>query len=104
MTTTKEKSDRETPPITGGGQIFSFLSQISLYLTVIVVFIGQTRIESRDIRILYSLCMVIGSAVGGYGTNLTYYATKYPKDLKNKISRWWAYTILLIFGLLGLIV
>jgi hypothetical protein len=104
MASAKEKSDPEKPPITGDGQIFSFLSQISLYLTVIVVFIAQTRIESRDIRILYSLCMVIGSAVGSYGTNLTYYATKHPKDLKNKISPWWAYTILLIFGLLGLIV
>lgn len=51
MAGTKEKSDPETPPITGGGQIFSFFSQISLYLTVFVVFIGQTRIESRDIRI-----------------------------------------------------
>lgn len=104
MAGTKEKSDQEMPSITGGGQMFSFFSQISLYLTVIIVLIGQTRIESRDIRILYSLCMVIGSAVGSYGTNLTYYTTKRPKDLKNKISRWWAYTILLIFGLLGFIV
>jgi hypothetical protein len=104
MASAKEKSDSETTPVTGGGQIFSFLSQISLYLTIILVLVGQTRIESRDIRILYSLCMVIGSAVGSYGTNLTYHATKHPKDLKNKISRWWAYIILLIFGLLGLIV
>ena len=104
MAPANEKSNSKTIPTTGDNQIFSFLSQISLYLTVIVIFIGQTRIESQDIRILYSLCMVIGSAVGSYGTNLTYYATKHPKDLQNKISRWWAYTILLIFGLLGLIV
>lgn len=44
-----------------------------------------------------------GIAVGGYGTDLTYYAAKHPKDCNNKRSRRWADTTLLIFGLLGLI-
>jgi len=99
----KEKSTSKSTPFINGDQVFSKLSQISLYITVLLIVVGQWRIETRDIRILYSLCMVIASSVGRYGTNLSYAVEKHPNYIPGQLSRWWAHTALLVFGLLGLI-
>ena len=84
-------------------ELFPTISQYTLYISVLLVIIGQLRITDHNTKILYSLCMLIGSAVGRYGTEITYLLTKYPKDALNKTKRRWTYTILWFFGILGLL-
>lgn len=83
--------------------IFPKISQFSLYLTVLLVIIGQFSIKNHDIRVLYSLCMVIASSLSKYGTNISFYITKFPEDEKHVSDRWWGYVVLWVFGIIGII-
>lgn len=84
-------------------EMFPKSSQISLYITVALIIIGQWRISNHDIKLLYSLAMIIGGSACRYGTDILYFVTKNPRDAKNKSDRWWAYLILIIFGTIGLL-
>lgn len=79
------------------------LNLLSLIILVLVSVIAYEKIIDHDIRILYSLGLVISSGVGRYGTEIS---------KKNKVVgfkpefssiRQIIYTILFISGLIGLL-
>ncbi|MCR4323911.1 MAG: hypothetical protein NUV37_03000, partial [Nanoarchaeota archaeon] len=79
------------------------LNLVSLIIMVLVSVIAYEKIVDHDIRILYSLGLIIASGVGRYGTELS---------KKNKVVgfkpefssiRQIIYTILFISGLIGLL-
>ncbi|MFA5769912.1 MAG: hypothetical protein WC894_00260 [Patescibacteria group bacterium] len=79
------------------------LNLVSLIILVLVSVIAYEKIVNHDIRILYSLGLVIASGVGRYGTEMS---------KKNKVVgfkpefssiRQIIYTILFISGLIGLL-
>ena len=79
------------------------LNLLSLVILVLVSVIAYEKIIDHDIRILYSLGLVIASGVGRYGTEFS---------RKNKVVgfkpefssiRQIIYTILFITGLIGLL-
>lgn len=83
--------------------IFTSISQWTLYLTVIVAVIARFKISNPDIAIVYSYLLIVGGAVGRYGTDITHYVTKLPKDRISVGNRHTAYNILWLFGILSLI-
>jgi hypothetical protein len=93
----------EKPLVFEQDEEFSKITQISLYIVAAFTIFAQWRIESHDIRLLFSLCMIIGAAVGRYGSDHTYNMTKFPKDGHKLSARRITYNILVIFGILGLL-
>lgn len=89
-----------------GNKINNFsdkLNLVSLIILVLVSVIAYEKIVNHDIRILYSLGLVISSGVGRYGTEMS---------KKNKVVgfkpefssiRQIIYSILFISGLIGLL-
>lgn len=75
----------------------------SSYLTVAVIILGLFRIDNKDLKTLYSLLMIIAAAVGRYGVDLIYHITKYKPDYSNRLKRNYAYAILWLVGVLGLL-
>lgn len=79
------------------------LNLISLIVMVFVSAFAYERINNHDIRILYSLGLVIASGVGRYGTELS--KRKKTVGFSPEFSgiRQMIYTILFISGLIGLL-
>ena len=75
----------------------------SLLVSSVISIIAYEKIQSRDIKILYSLGLIIASAVGRYGTDLT--KNKKSSDIGIKYSsfRQLIYKTIFIAGLIGLV-
>lgn len=82
---------------------FSNFVNKTLIVTAMVVIIGQFRMQNHDLRILYSLCMVIVSTVGRYGTELTYLCGRFDDESESSSFRHKVYLAVLLFGLGGLL-
>jgi len=85
---------------------FPPITQYTLYLTVIATVIGLFRVTDPNIKILYSLCMIIGASIGRTGSDVSYneYVAKYNKAVPNMWLRSISFHILWIFGVLGLLI
>lgn len=82
---------------------FSNFVNKTLIVTAVVVIIGQFRVQNHDLRIIYSLCMVIASTVGRYGTELTYLHGRFDDEFEGNFFRHKVYLVVLLFGLGGLL-
>ena len=84
---------------------FPPITQYTLYITVIAATIGLFRITDSNIKILYSLCMIIGASIGRTGSDISYnnYVAKYNKAVPDMWLRSISYHILWILGVLGLL-
>ena len=75
---------------------------LSLVVVSVLAMVAYESIESRDIRILYSLCLVISSTVGRYGTMATFKRKTTWANSEYTGFRALVYHTMLVFGLLGL--
>lgn len=75
----------------------------SLIILAIAAIFAQTRIVSTDIKLVYSLCLVIASGVGRYGTILASRVDPRWDDIRYIGYRHWIYIIMFLFGVGGLI-
>lgn len=75
----------------------------SLLVSAVISIIAYEKIQSRDIRIIYSLGLIIASAVGRYGTDLTKNKKTSDIGIKHSTLRQLIYKTLFIAGLIGLV-
>jgi len=76
----------------------------SLILIIIVAVNAHAKITNPDIKILYSLCLIIMSGIGRYATIIMSKTEKDKETIKYNGYRHILYAILFLYGLLGLII
>lgn len=79
------------------------LNLLSLIVLVLVSVIAYEKIVDHDIKILYSLGLIIASGVGRYGTELSKKNNVIGFKPEFSSIRQMIYTILFISGLIGLL-
>jgi|CXWL01.1.fsa_nt_gi hypothetical protein len=82
---------------------FSNFVNKTLVVSAVIVIIGQFQVQNHDLRLIYSLCMVIASTVGRYGTELTYLYGQFDDKSEGDFFRHKVYLVVLLFGLGGLL-
>ncbi|MBI4035907.1 hypothetical protein HY383_03075 [Candidatus Daviesbacteria bacterium] len=89
-----------------GLKVNNFSNKINLFCLAffaLVAMFAFDRISDPNIKILYSLCLVIASGVGRYGTQMIEKKSNRLHGDEYANIRQLIYVVVFIFGLLGLI-